>query len=371
MNFNRRTLGCAAAAVLIGALLFVWLRPREPEYQGRRLSEWLKGFSYLQPNDTEDTEARATEAAVAVRAMGTNCLSTLMAMLQAKDSSLKRHVTRWLDKQSVIRFHFSNAADLRNQAELAVGALGPLAKPAIPRLVTLLKDDELAGSAVFTLTKIGPDALPALAAALTNDSRNVRRWVVGALGHTKFSSQEILPLVRQACVFPDSEERSYVARALGDYHQHRDAALPGLLQLVEDEEPSVRASAVQGVARLRGPAAESAPVFARAIRDADHRVARAGVAGARQLAPAQADVLVPPLIVKLNEPDGAPLRLAVLALARFGDKAKPAVPALVRLASNASLPLRETAVAALYAVDPQAAAAAGFKPTGQSANPLE
>src|SRR5438105_3314 len=58
-------IGCVMAAIVMA---IVWPRNREPEYGGKRLSEWLGAYE-ASPSD---------EAQVAVRRIGTNALPWLL-----------------------------------------------------------------------------------------------------------------------------------------------------------------------------------------------------------------------------------------------------------------------------------------------------
>ena len=72
-------------AVIATVVAFIALRPREPVYEGKRLSEWLRD---LDDNTlAADSRNRAVDA---VRQIGTNCVPTLVDMLQSSDSWLKR-----------------------------------------------------------------------------------------------------------------------------------------------------------------------------------------------------------------------------------------------------------------------------------------
>ena len=155
------------------------LQPREPVYQGKRLSVWLKAF--IGDSSTEADWARAREA---VRAIGTNALPILMEMFEAKDSRIKEKLLEFSLRQSLIEFHLRMAFERQWRAQQAFAALGPLAKPAIPRLVSLLTDqkagegtltavrfhasgpadyrNDLTLAAAQVLAAIGPEAVPPL-----------------------------------------------------------------------------------------------------------------------------------------------------------------------------------------------------------------
>src|ERR1041385_2280437 len=73
---KRRSVLLPLAAIFIGAIAIISLRPgeREPEYQGKKLSEWL--LAYHHP--WESVDPSSTRAAEAVRTIGTNAVPCLV-----------------------------------------------------------------------------------------------------------------------------------------------------------------------------------------------------------------------------------------------------------------------------------------------------
>src|SRR5437870_8112714 len=87
-------LTCAAALAL-----YFW--PREPSYQGKRLSKWL---AELDIRSTSGANGRE-QAIKAVYALGTNALPTLTTMLCTKDSPWTKALIKLDASQSF--FHFT------------------------------------------------------------------------------------------------------------------------------------------------------------------------------------------------------------------------------------------------------------------------
>jgi RNA polymerase sigma factor (sigma-70 family) len=133
--------------------------PSEPSYQGRRLSEWLVDVDYGQPQE------KRNQAGEAIRQMGVKTLPFLLADLAGKQVKDER----------------------QRQATWAFDALGPIAKPAIPRLTKLLEQNP--GYAPGALAGIGRDALPELLNALTNGSFWVRDNTAAYLGNAIYSGK--------------------------------------------------------------------------------------------------------------------------------------------------------------------------------------
>jgi hypothetical protein len=83
----------AICALIGAAVLIAWSRgPKEPEYQGKKLSEWLEIY------DSRRTPAEATatpsEAKTALLAIGTNAVPTAVRWLSYQTPGWKKLVLR-------------------------------------------------------------------------------------------------------------------------------------------------------------------------------------------------------------------------------------------------------------------------------------
>lgn len=156
---------------MIALALALWWPQSEPRYQGKPLSTWLRGF------ESDSMEAR-WQSAEAVRHIGTNALPQLVSALR---QPMSRAEPKWrqrlralLAKQSLIKIPLSRPSDRRAEALAALDALGPMAKDAVPDLEALLHESPPDHRALMVLARTGPEALPALTRALTNDEKVIR-----------------------------------------------------------------------------------------------------------------------------------------------------------------------------------------------------
>src|SRR2546427_9739709 len=69
---------------------------REPTFEGRSLGAWLSDLSDNEPPDRRQRAARA------VRAIGSNGLPMLSAMLRSRDSRVKKALIRLADAQTIV-----------------------------------------------------------------------------------------------------------------------------------------------------------------------------------------------------------------------------------------------------------------------------
>lgn len=120
---------------------------KEPDYNGRSLSEWARvwfsGYSGVSPHATAQEQA---EAETAIRAMGTNCIPALIAMLDDERPEVNQ----------------------RSTALTIFQILGERAKSAAPELQKLItsKDSEVRQYAWDCLREIKPEKAT-LVSALT------------------------------------------------------------------------------------------------------------------------------------------------------------------------------------------------------------
>ncbi len=89
-------------AALAGVILWQVSPPREPVYEGKPLSSWLK--AYATPGGPE---AFADEA---VRQAGTNAIPQLLSLLRFEDSALKVKFMDLVRQQHIVTIQFTTAA---------------------------------------------------------------------------------------------------------------------------------------------------------------------------------------------------------------------------------------------------------------------
>ena len=161
-------LTCAAALAL-----YFW--PREPSYQGKRLSEWL---AELDIRNTSEANSR-DQAAKAVCAVGTNALPTLTTMLCTKDSPWTKALIKLNAKQSLFHFPVAPASVVQARALQAYGILGGLAEANVPVLIRILEEEpspEIRACVASALGQIGRGAKAAIP-ALGKATRDKNAWV--------------------------------------------------------------------------------------------------------------------------------------------------------------------------------------------------
>jgi hypothetical protein len=312
---KKRILFAVLVLAVLGFLAWEVFRGREPVYQGKTLSEWLRSYDYQGIDASGGKRAeRNDQVDEAVRHIGTNALPHLAKKLIAKDSSLKKKLVDLVTRQSLIEFHFTQAADVRERAYLGLRALGKEARPLIPMLVDSLRDQadaDLWWLTAQALAGIGAEGMEPLTNAIAGTNAALRCAVAHALcryreiasGPWRLAPLSAAELTRaDACV------------------------IPALLRLLQDPDPEVRYYAVFSLGQI-------------------HR---------------QPETVIPALVGFLN-PREKYRSVAVYALAEFGEQARPALPAIVAALSDSDRYTRNAANNVLGKIDPETAAKLGIK----------
>jgi HEAT repeat protein len=220
----------------------------------------------------------------------------------------------------------------RIQRELALGCVAPLAKddPAAVRVLirTLKKDPhpEIRAAAADWLGELGPrtkDVIPALVETLTSDTMNYPvETAMRALGRI---GPEAIPALVAALPTRDT----WIGATLGEIGE---PALPALIEILE--KPRHRVAAVVGLTKLGPKAAPALSGLITALADGGDQL-RSLTAHAIQAIGPPAGPAVPALIKVLDDPVKHIRVSAILALEAIGPPgASAAIPKLTQMASD-------------------------------------
>jgi len=265
----------------------------------------------------------------------------------------------------------SNFSVVRLGAAEALGDIGPEAKDTIPRLRSLMLNDDKAGkSAAWALARIGGDAQPVLLAGLKDQDPAVRYRAAFALGDLRDRSKVAANGLASILQDPNAQVRKAAIRALVWYGPKAEDAVPSLVTALAN--PDLHVEAAQALARSGPKAVE--PLTA-ALQHADPAV-RAGAAEAltymgphapRRLVLSHAEPapqvslkgVVAPLIQALGDKEALVRKAAAEALSAIGPDAKAAVQPLVAALKDQDEAVRQAAAQSLKQLDPAAAKQAG------------
>ncbi|MEQ2010556.1 MAG: hypothetical protein ABMA26_27535, partial [Limisphaerales bacterium] len=258
----RRLLLWVALPVLLVALAVWSWTPREPSWDGRSLSEWLKDLEpALMNHPSANDERNGAAARRAIQGMGTNCLPILLRRLESLDPSpvdkLLIEVEDQLGKQSVTIpwTRTKTRMDLRLSTSAdAVKALGHQAVPAFPEFQQWLSSTNgikvhIAG---WLLGGIPPKGTAVLIAASTNRTFPNRAAIVVALNRISTEQPEALTALLAMADDTDAFVRTQVGHFLPS-NPHEPAVIwPVFNRLLADPDSSVRRTVVVGLGRFTG-----------------------------------------------------------------------------------------------------------------------
>jgi hypothetical protein len=357
-SWRIRVFATVGLLFIIGAFAFGF-SSREPRYQGRSLRQWLPGL----PNVTDlrfFAQKPAPGSAVeALRHMGSSATPFLIKMVNTRDGSISEKILTVLERQDLIKLPFHHAEDEQIDGLKGLCALGPLAKPAIPAVASMIREGQNTQRALCTLAAIGPDSIPVFIECLQNTNQDIRGSAVGFLGNFREHGDTVVPALIACLEDPNEAFRDEAASALGRLGDPARPAIPKLLQLVhqraydtsaidalmeidfdgalqtftnelQSSDAQVRASAasVLGWFRERGRPAVGALVDC--LRDEHEHVRSAATIALGQIGE-EPDLVVPALLDNLKGGSLMARTWTATALGSFGPRGKAAVPVILDL----------------------------------------
>ncbi|MGA2254251.1 MAG: HEAT repeat domain-containing protein [Thermoguttaceae bacterium] len=212
--------------------------------------------------------------------------------------------------------------EIRREAALTLGAFGEAAVPAVPQLAALVSDEHAGAAATFVLGELGQIPKDAEATVRTNTKSKDQM----------LSTTSLWALAR---VHPEDKEL-------------RREATEVLVARLKEQDPFVRVAAARALAALPPAPEITAPIWEKALKDADETTVRHAMDALAALgAPA-----VPRLIDALKYEK---FRVDVVyALGRIGPAAAPATVELAKLIEDKNSRLAHEAIIALGNIGPGA-----------------
>lgn len=248
---RKRTLIAAGLllAGLVGMIVWQASGPREPVFEGQRLSHWLDHHvadSSAKPPFGSPGWKKADEA---LRRIGTNAIPILVTMIRAKDPPPV--VLKLIEFQ---RYHWTRInyryARLRHEeAEYAFQVLGTNAVSAVPELIKIYKEAVSPSSqrcAALALGHIGRGAqasLPALLGNFHHTNADVRFYAISAVLHIGGDPSIVVPALKGMLKDSKPEVRFNAIAALRTFGTRASSAIPELGEALQDQDESVKEEA--------------------------------------------------------------------------------------------------------------------------------
>jgi hypothetical protein len=266
----------------VGVVLWqVWML-RWPSYGGESMAVWVQRL----PGGKNNSKAiawgpmsglkvsREAEAEQAIRAMGTNTIPKLLRLMHADNTVMSvkfDEFKRWV-RSRVSGPPVSFGSDMspverrRWDAAVALHALGPMAKPAIPELALLVTNGIFTRDAAYALAGIGPEAMGPLREAMTNRSDWVQLCAIWAVGQTPTNGQFAVPALLERLQDKTPMVRAGAAWSLGQIHADPELVAPALAAKLGDTGFNVR-SMTEGALKEYGITSVTAAALVRYLDD--------------------------------------------------------------------------------------------------------
>ena len=313
--------------------------PKPPVYHGKTFYQWAAELQKAQANYSDPERWKKIEStSAAIQAIGTNALPLVMADLRAK-YTIKDRAVAWLAPRApFLKLKPPDVADRWVRGIRAMEVLGPLGRPYLPELITMVSNST--GYSEGALLAVGPDALPVFTNLLANSKYPQTGNLIGSFANAVYANRitpeqaaVALPYLVHVFQSTDSHGRWYAASAFGAIHQDPDVCVPLLITGLTDPTPSVRESSVQSL----GAFGEAASMHAGKLADAFDRVdplTRRSICSALGNFRSATAICVPVLVRAVSDPNESVRVAAVTSLGQLGGLTEQAIPALARAAER-------------------------------------
>jgi HEAT repeat protein len=286
----------AAVTLVLLALLPIafWPDESEPEYQGKKLSEWL------QPQPSNVPDQTPPEVIEAVRAIGTNALPCLVKWISfdgARIQSIHDRLPRWIRSTRIPRYFLGMRRSVNaGHASDAFGILGASASPAVPDLVAMLRQPcsfVKTYNVTSALAAIGRPALVPILEILADkqSSSLTRSYICGMLSNMA-EKRELGPAIATAVpVLAQCAKQTNLwvvlnsANALGSIGTDPDVSVPALITAARFPDARVQRSALHALGQFGTNANASLPIVIQALNDPDTWTRTVARVAAERIAP--------------------------------------------------------------------------------------
>lgn len=239
-----------------------------------------------------------------------------------------------------------------------LGKIGPEAASSTSALRKILKspDDEVREKVLGSLGEIGPEAklaIPDLIDILLKDrNADIRSATASALGSIDRKDPSVIAALIAAFKDEDANVAGLAALAIG--MSKNDAAVPALMEVLEDSNPNLRARSVEALGLIGVKAKEVVPALTQALKDSDDDV-RAKASEALGAFGAEAESAVASLTEALEDRIPVVRANAASSLGAIGPRAIAALPVLIEKLNDRVEIVGEAIARALGRISPEAA----------------
>jgi hypothetical protein len=240
-SMKRRTILLLAVVVVMAGMFFLWPRgPREPVYQGRRLTEWMaQGVPGTDPVTGLPVISDEGKARAAIEAIGTNALPFLLSEFTRPVSPRRERLRAWVNRQPYLNVHLRLDGERLYSAGQGLRLLGNNAAPAIPTIMRYLDDPDRNGLTIQILHGIGDASVDPLTSALSSTNSPRIGYALYALQMLAYSPGPGRDALAKALHHPSAEVREEAVQAWVWACRSNEVVVAELVKLANDPSPRV------------------------------------------------------------------------------------------------------------------------------------
>jgi len=270
-------------ALAVAAVAF-WPEPKEPEYNGKKLSEWLHDEPLFVPIQGRQRAWMKTQSAEAVRHIGTNALPFLLRWIREnqREPGTREEAFRLANRYRLWRFGGDMLLEAIDGRELRGGRalegfriLGEEGGSAVPDLLQMAtgSNEWTARAAIAGLGYAGLRALPPLMIMATNKSFRFHWEAMGAISQMSYLGTNARPAVEMLIRSLDDHKLGVgAADVLGRLGLEGDVCVPALERCLLSTKPALRMWGAISLGRFGAIAAPALPELVKALNDGQESV---------------------------------------------------------------------------------------------------
>jgi len=264
MGKRGATLLATAGFAALVAIVSVSTSKREPSYQGRLLSEWLRTWDTNSAGDSSHDTILAPEAERAIRYIGSNAIPQLLRWISYEPSGLKEPINQLAVRfrNRPIREFLARHSWRASDAEIGFSVLGPQASSAVPELTRLAITSSAEGRnhrCIRSLAAIGQEGIPGLITVATNARALGRAYAINQLGRCSRDLQTAMAALLICLNDIDDPVAAAAADVIGLHALSPSNTLPHLIKALHGTNVTRQVHAARALLRFRSPSTSMAP----------------------------------------------------------------------------------------------------------------
>ena len=247
MSKRGRIVGFFLAVLVLGSIVVLASRSRDPRYGGRALTAWLKDYS----DAALDEVQRRSRCEEAIRAIGAKkAMPHLLKMAEAQDGPIRRWIIQKNERWNFRLLKLREAAMTQLLGIDGFEALGTNGAAAVPELTRLMQDTNHAFTALRCLVYVGEPAEIPICQALTNRSPQIRAFAASQLEGVTGDIGIYLARLEGPLTDADATVRFAAVQALGLQLEYPKEVIPLLVRAMGDSQQSVSGYAAKFLGEL-------------------------------------------------------------------------------------------------------------------------